>query len=120
MTTPEGAEQFVCTGGACFQSTFGVAAALCAVLALVPTIALLWVSTYGPKPAAAKESLAMQVRFAMGGGGRVESLLLAWHAPSPSLFRLPLQDAMISANAFDSQLEIDLDMIRADEHADSG
>ena len=27
---------------------------------------------------------------------------------------------MLSANAFDAQLEIDLDMIRADEHADSG
>ena len=31
-----------------------------------------------------------------------------------------MQDAMLSANAFDSQLEIDLDMIRADEHTDSG
>ena len=30
------------------------------------------------------------------------------------------KDAMLAANAFDSQLEIDLDMIHADERADSG
>jgi hypothetical protein len=31
-----------------------------------------------------------------------------------------VQDAMSAANAFDSQVEIDMDMLRADEHADSG
>ena len=65
----------MCSGGTCFQSTFGVAAALCVALALLPTIVLLWVSTYGPKAAAAKESLAMQVGYE-GRGGAKESLAM--------------------------------------------
>jgi hypothetical protein len=56
---PDGVQQFVCSGGGCFQSTFGTAAALCFALALLPTLVLLWVSHL--HPAAAKESLALQV-----------------------------------------------------------
>lgn len=114
IVSEDGVVQFVCAGGSCFQGVFGVSAALCAFLALVPTLVLLWMTMNVPA-GAAKESLAMQVRGVHPGGGAEGGVSPTPRTPAP-----PLQDAMSAANTFDSQLEIDLDMIRADEHTDSG
>jgi hypothetical protein len=61
ITGADGTPQFVCSGGECFQSTFATAAALCIVFALLPTLALLWVSNMNP--VAGRDSLALQVRM---------------------------------------------------------